>query len=134
MIDWLYSQGDDLNHNFCRIADRDDPKPWCYTTDPNVRFDYCDCSGSIQYPGPMCEPDAGTITQQYTFDYTEYDSNGFILSSTRSNENINRIVGGRNAAPGEVPWQVNLLFDAKLKCGGTLVSSTVRFMSSKISI
>ena len=101
MIDWLYSQGDDLSHNFCRIADRDDPKPWCYTTDPNVRFEYCDCSGSIQYPGPMCEPDAGTITQQYTFDYTEYDSNASILSSTRSNGNINRIIGGRNAASGQ---------------------------------
>ena len=44
MMKWLYSQGDDLNHNFCRIADPQDPRPWCYTTNPNVRFDYCDCS------------------------------------------------------------------------------------------
>ena len=22
------------NHNFCRVADPNDPKPWCYTTDP----------------------------------------------------------------------------------------------------
>ena len=22
------------NHNFCRLADPNDPKPWCYTTDP----------------------------------------------------------------------------------------------------
>ena len=44
MMDRLYSQGDNLNDNFCRIADPEDPRPWCYTTNPNVRFDYCDCS------------------------------------------------------------------------------------------
>lgn len=31
------------DHNFCRKVGGAD-KPWCYTTDPNVRFDYCsDC-------------------------------------------------------------------------------------------
>ena len=31
------------DHNFCRKIGGSD-KPWCYTTDPNVRFDYCsDC-------------------------------------------------------------------------------------------
>ena len=35
--------GDDMNHNFCRAADPKDPNPWCYTTDPNEKFDYCDC-------------------------------------------------------------------------------------------
>ena len=44
MMDRLYYQGDNLNDNFCRIADPEDPRPWCYTTNKNVRFDYCDCS------------------------------------------------------------------------------------------
>ena len=35
-----YGVGD---HNFCRKIGGSD-QPWCYTTDPNVRFDYCsDC-------------------------------------------------------------------------------------------
>ena len=33
----------DVNHNHCAKADPLDPIPFCYTTDPNVRFDYCDC-------------------------------------------------------------------------------------------
>ena len=30
------------NHNFCRNPDNDPKGPWCYTTDPNRRFEYCD--------------------------------------------------------------------------------------------
>ena len=144
MLEWLYSQGDNLNHNFCRFADPLDPKPWCYTTDPNVRFDYCDCSGlawgsmigpmsrpiSGPISGPICQPDAGTITRPFSFEYTIYDSSASV-TGTR-NGNLNRIFGGRDATRGEVPWQVNLFIDRKklenLTCGGTLISSTVRFL------
>ena len=163
MMNWLYSQEDNLNHNFCRIADPSDPRPWCYTTNPNVRFDFCDCSGPSRpgptpgpMPGPMpgpvcpgpmcprqmsrptCQRDAGTITKQVTFEYSKYDSKASILSSPRNNGNgnINRIFGGKDATPGEVPWQVNLFIDGtqlnNLMCGGTLVSSTVSFIPSKI--
>ena len=42
-----------VNHNHCVKADPQDPLPFCYTTDPNVRFEHCDCDdnqmGSI-YP------------------------------------------------------------------------------------
>ena len=34
-------------HNYCRAPD-DDPVPWCYTEDPDVRWGYCDvpsCGG-----------------------------------------------------------------------------------------
>ena len=38
------------NHNFCRITSRRDPEPWCWTTDPNVPWEYCgipNCSDCI---------------------------------------------------------------------------------------
>ena len=32
-----------INHNHCVTADPQDPLPFCYTTDPNVRYEHCDC-------------------------------------------------------------------------------------------
>ena len=67
----------------------------------------------------------GTITRNIAFSYDEYDSTASV------NSNGNRIIGGGDARPGEVPWQVNLFLDGTqlydLRCGGTLVSSTVNF-------
>ena len=139
ILNGLYSQGDNLNDNFCRIADPSDPRPWCYTTDPNVRFDYCDCPGSPRSPsGPICLPDAGTITRPFSFEYAIYDSSASVVqhARSRSNRNGNRIFGGKDATPGEVPWQVNFFLDGtqlnNLMCGGTLVSSAVRYLPSEI--
>ena len=36
----------DVSHNHCVKADSRDPLPWCYTTDPNVRWEHCDCDDS----------------------------------------------------------------------------------------
>ena len=79
----------------------------------------------------MCQPYAGTITRPILFEYTKYESDASILPQSKSNRrrNINRIFGGRDATPGELPSQVNLLFGGtqlyNLVCGGTLISSTV---------
>ena len=34
--------------NFCRNPDNDSKGPWCFTTDPNKEWEYCDV--------PMCRP------------------------------------------------------------------------------
>ena len=30
-------------HNFCAVADPNDPRPFCYTTDLFKRWEHCDC-------------------------------------------------------------------------------------------
>ena len=67
MMDRLYSQGDNLNHNFCRTADPKDTRPWCYTTNPYVRFDYCDCSKRTAMTTTT------TATTTTMTDYDDYD-------------------------------------------------------------
>ena len=81
---------------------------------------------------PMCQPNAGTVNRRITFKYDRFDSQASVISTSQPRRNNgNRIIGGDDANPGEVPWQVNLLIDGtqleNLRCGGTLVSTTVRF-------
>ena len=42
-----------VNHNHCVKADPQDPLPFCYTTDPNNRYEHCDCEDNqmgFNYP------------------------------------------------------------------------------------
>mgnify|MGYP000484611322 CR=1 FL=1 len=32
------------SYNFCRNPDNDQKGAWCYTTDPNTRYEYCACT------------------------------------------------------------------------------------------
>jgi hypothetical protein len=41
------------DHNFCRNPDGE-PRVWCFTTDPNMRWEYCDV--------PFCKETPNTIT------------------------------------------------------------------------
>ena len=39
----------DLPENYCRNPDRE-PSPWCYTTDPNKRWEFCSISDCVTPP------------------------------------------------------------------------------------
>ena len=43
-----------INHNHCAVADPIDPKPWCYTTNKSVRWEYCDCDPPKARPQTSC--------------------------------------------------------------------------------
>lgn len=48
----------DLRDNYCRNPDGDS-SPWCFTTDPSMRWDYCNlkrCDDYTQEPAPNDPP------------------------------------------------------------------------------
>ena len=47
------------NHNYCRNPDGESGGTWCYTTDPETRWEYCDV--------PSCEDDPATLEE-----YSDY--------------------------------------------------------------
>ncbi|NWV64471.1 PLMN protein, partial [Malurus elegans] len=73
-----------LEENYCRNPDEDEKGPWCYTTDPAIRFDYCNipecedqcmqCNGE-DYHGEVARTESGLECQRW--DAQEPHMHGF---------------------------------------------------------
>ncbi|NWX11805.1 PLMN protein, partial [Aegotheles bennettii] len=75
-----------LDENYCRNPDADERGPWCYTTDPATRFDYChipECEGQCMqcngedYHGEVSRTESGLECQRW--DAQEPHMHGFTL-------------------------------------------------------
>uniref|UniRef100_A0AAQ5Y9M3 Plasminogen n=1 Tax=Amphiprion ocellaris TaxID=80972 RepID=A0AAQ5Y9M3_AMPOC len=144
----------DLRRNLCRNPDGD-RAPWCYTTDPRVRWEYCNLekcnSGALrttprpakptQTPaergqpsptqhcrnpdndvnGPWCY----TTDRNKKWDYCQIpDCAGLNCGSPvfKPKRCFGRIVGGCVSKPHSWPWQISLRTNTGIHfCGGTLI-------------
>ncbi|MGH0163076.1 UNVERIFIED_CONTAM: hypothetical protein FKN15_044135 [Acipenser sinensis] len=123
----------DLRRNYCRNPD-DDRAPWCYTTEPSVRWEYCsidkcpivpsndattNAKPPVQKPTSTVEPSKPEVPPQRT-DPKEVLECGY--SAVKPKRCFGRIVGGCVSKPYSWPWQISLRTSFKAHfCGGTLI-------------
>ncbi|XP_061097606.1 apolipoprotein(a)-like [Conger conger] len=90
-----------LKSNYCRNPDNE-TMPWCYTTDPGTRWEYCRVPTCGNEPVP-----AGLKCGQ---------------AKVKPGKCFNQIVGGCESKPHSWPWQISLRTNSHQHfCGGTLI-------------
>lgn len=91
------------NNNYCRNPGGIDDYPWCYTTDPNKRWEYCNVGSNIK---PRCSDDSD-----------EYQDIGNV------DDCYSKIVNGDDVdVARKYPFQVSLQDASGYHfCGGTVV-------------
>ncbi|XP_064303022.1 plasminogen isoform X2 [Phalacrocorax carbo] len=114
----------DLRHNYCRNPDGDN-SPWCFTTDPNMTWEYCSlkrCDDPTQEPPPN-DPPATTaqsigLTTRTTSASSEHDCGKVPMQNERACGQYNMC----DASPGSWPWHVSLRMSTNVHhCAGTLI-------------
>ncbi|XP_025922270.1 plasminogen-like isoform X1 [Apteryx rowi] len=86
-----------LDKNYCRNPDGDINGPWCYTTDPQKIWEYCET--------PKCAP----FQQECG-------------KPKRKPKQCQRIVGGCTSVPHSWTWEVSLMTSTNMHlCGDTLI-------------
>nr|XP_039251939.1 plasminogen-like isoform X1 [Styela clava] len=131
-----------LDHNYCRNPTASfEEGPWCYTTDPNTRWELCE----LPECGPDGRPLRSTATPAESTPATTlepgscgkqaiqptYFTQGFaieggrLIESRRRKREIDqqeRILGGDIALHGSWPWSVSMRKYTDFHfCGGTLI-------------
>ncbi|KAM6964909.1 plasminogen-like [Aplochiton taeniatus] len=94
-----------LEQNYCRNPDNE-RMPWCYTTDSETRWEYCDIPSCEETPQPVTVPGL--------------ECGSPVIKPKRCTD---RIVGGCVSVPGSWPWQISLRANSgRHFCGGTLIA------------
>ncbi|XP_056419590.1 plasminogen [Hyla sarda] len=98
-----------LDANFCRNPDGDPNGPWCYTTDPNQRFEFCDitqceeecfhCNGE-NYRGEISKTKSGLQCQAW--DSQKPHAHGYKPESIPEKNLINNYCRNPDGEPR--PW------------------------------
>ena len=136
------------SHNFCRNPTNDDDGPWCYTTDPDVKEEFL---LSLKFTDLFYRLIYRFKNILFTFFFEENlikwgrcpvfqcieTENEFLRDQAACGKRpkkpiASRVIGGRSAQLGEIPYQARLRFTNSLnmgtynsdhQCGGTIISS-----------